>query len=105
MSGFRFIALLKILLAAVVMDGFVLALAMDASPELHEKIHHDADDGDHDCLVTQLQHGGFESVLVACLPVLVDQVCHSISWTGEPIRVSSFFLGCSIYEHGPPAVL
>ena len=104
MTGFRLMPLLKIVLAALVLDGFTLALAMEVSPELHEKIHHDADDGDHDCLATQLLHGSLESVLAACVPVLVDQVWTEISWMGRPIRVPSFFLGCSIYEHGPPKV-
>jgi len=102
MTGFRLMSLLKIVLAALVLDGFTLALAMEVSPELHQKIHHDADDGDHECLATQMQHSGLEGVLVACVPVAVDQVWSEISWTGRPIRVASFFLGCSIYEHGPP---
>ena len=102
MFSARLILILRMLLALVVLDSFTLALAMEVSPELHRKIHQDADDGDHDCFVTLLQHGGLESVLAAVLPAPVSQECTAVVWTGTPIRTASFFLTCSIYEHGPP---
>ena len=102
MFSARLISILRTLLALMVLDSFKLALAMEVSPELHRKIHQDADDGDHDCFVTLLQHGGLESVLVAVLPAPIPGEWTAVVWTGSPIRLGSFFLTCSIYEHGPP---
>lgn len=104
MFSARLSLILRVLLALLVLDGFTLALAMEVSPELHRKIHQDADDGDHDCFVTVLQHGGLESALVAVLPDPTPQEWTAVVWAGAPIRVGSFFLTCSIYEHGPPVV-
>jgi hypothetical protein len=103
MMRLRLMPLLKFVLAALVMDGFTLALAMEVSPELHHKIHHDADDGDHDCLVTALQAGGCDCAMP--LPPLVV-----IRW--EPFLrvvpkidlqwVAPLFLIHSVLEHAPP---
>jgi hypothetical protein len=49
--------------------GLVLLLdAMAASPELHELIHADAGQADHQCAVTLFGHGQIDSSVVAVVP-------------------------------------
>jgi hypothetical protein len=83
---------------------FVSALAFAGSPQLHERVHHDADHAGHRCAVTLLDAGKCElndpapliskpqpTVQLAKLPTLT------------PVWVSAPFLGASIFEHAPPA--
>ena len=42
----------------------LLLLAMAASPALHERIHHDADQPGHECAVTMFAHGQVEAANV-----------------------------------------
>jgi hypothetical protein len=50
---------------AVMLAGLILLLgAMAASPALHELIHHDAGQAEHQCAVTLFTHGSVDSATV-----------------------------------------
>lgn len=60
--------LIRNLVALTLLAHLFMVLAMAASPRLHEAIHHDADEGDHECAVTLFLHGAADDAAPA--PVL-----------------------------------
>jgi len=59
---------------ALLLIGLVLLLnAMASAPALHELIHHDASQADHQCAVTLFAHGKVDSAGPA-VPVIVPTV-------------------------------
>ena len=61
-------------------------------PELHELIHHDADDEHHDCAVTAILSGGIEHTPI--VPVVADVPapalgCFLVAFDAQPAK--SFF--------------
>jgi len=94
--GFKLICLLSL---AMLHWAMILAVC----PELHELIHHDADDEHHECAVTAILSGGIEHT--PTVPVVVDVPapafgCFVASFDAQP--AASFFLSCCILEHAPP---
>jgi hypothetical protein len=79
------------------------AMILAVCPELHELIHHDADDEYHDCAVTAILSGGSEHTPVvpvaAHVPAPVLE-CFDVSFDAQV--AASFFLSCRILEHAPP---
>ena len=79
------------------------AAVLVVCPNLHELIHHDADDEHHDCAVTLFLAGQVEQPVVdpivftqpALVDVPLDQSCDTRSY-------GSFFLNCRLLEHAPP---
>jgi hypothetical protein len=56
--------------------AFLWTLALSASPQLHQRIHRDADRGDHVCAVTLVASGNFNHSAcpqLVSVPDLVDQ--------------------------------
>ena len=94
--GFKLICLLSL---AMLHWAIILAVC----PELHELIHHDADDEHHDCAVTAILSGGIEHTPM--VPAVADVPapalgCFFASFDAQP--AASFFLSCRILEHAPP---
>src|SRR6185295_1507893 len=94
----------RLVIVLATLAGFLFALALAASPELHERLHHDCDDehGHHECLATVLHAGGCEDVappptLVAFVTTLLE-----INEPDRSIAVPSPFLTSRILEHAPP---
>ena len=93
----------KRIIAFALMAGVLWITALSASPGLHEWVHPDAGNPDHDCAVTlfssgQATHVGADLVFVARPERL--EVSDSIPY--YETFLGSFFLGCSILEHAPP---
>lgn len=94
------------LVALMVLGHFCLAVAMAASPDLHEHFHHDAGHPDHQCAVTQMDEGDLsdglpvEPLLIGPLPVSWVQVI-TVAFT--PRWVPTVFSRYSILVHAPPA--
>ena len=80
-----------------------MVLTMTISPELHRLAHHDADDGEHSCIVTLILSGGTEVPLIS---LQADLFSHSFFSLGsfQSIRFPSFFLSGYVREHAPPSV-
>jgi hypothetical protein len=93
-------------IAAVVSAAFLWALALSASPQLHERMHRDANSREHTCAVTFIASGSYDhsahTPLISA-PVPTVQFSKIPAWTSQ--WVQSPFLGASIFEHAPPALV
>jgi hypothetical protein len=90
--------------AAFVSAAFLWALALNASPQLHQRVHPDANRVEHSCAVTMITSGSYNHVshpplLGAPLPVIQFSKIPALI----PHWVPSPFLGARIFEHAPPA--
>jgi hypothetical protein len=97
-----YLARARLVLVGAVAAGFLLALALATSPQLHQLVHPDRCQPCHGCLATTLQAGAYEAVIVVVVAVQLA----AISVTRVPLRdvgmVESFFLSCRLLELGPP---
>ncbi len=90
--------------AAFVSAVFLWTLAVSASPQLHQRIHPDANRTDHNCAVTMLSSGNYDHSAQAPLisaPVPAVQFFKIPALT--PQWVESPFLSARVFEHAPPA--
>jgi len=90
--------------AAFVSAAFLYALALSASPPLHQRVHKDANRAEHTCAVTMIASGNYDHV--AHSP-LVSAPAPAVQFSKIPALmpgwVQSPFLGACIFEHAPPA--
>jgi len=91
-------------IAAFVSMGFLWALALSASPQLHQRVHKDANRVEHNCAVTMITSGSYDHaaqvpLVSAPVPALQFSKIPALS----PCWVQSPFLGACILEHAPPA--
>jgi len=90
--------------ATCVFAAFVWAIALSASPQLHQRVHADANRVEHNCAATMIASGSYDH---ATHPPLVsaDTLAPQFSKIPAltPCWVQSPFLGASIFEHAPPA--
>jgi len=90
--------------ATCVFAAFVWAIALSASPQLHQRVHADANRVEHNCAATMIASGGYDHVThppLVSADTLVPQFSKIPALT--PCWVQSPFLGASIFEHAPPA--
>jgi len=95
--------LFRALAAVFVSAAFLWSLALSVSPQLHERVHPDANRADHNCAVTLIAAGNYNHSAHAPLvsaPVPAVQFFKIPALT--PQWVESPFLGASIFEHAPP---
>jgi hypothetical protein len=104
LSRFRRHVLVRLALLALVQMGFCLAGIASVSPELHKHLHHDADDYGHECLVTTLVSGGVDHSPTAPFVVQPPVAASTELISSKGIACRSFFLDCSVFEHGPPVL-
>jgi hypothetical protein len=90
--------------AAFVSIGFFWALAVSASPQLHQRVHKDANRVEHNCAATMIASGSYDhSVQVPLVSAPVPAIQFSKIPALTPCWVQSPFLGACIFEHAPPA--
>lgn len=82
--------------------GYLLAMAMAFSPDLHHWVHQDSDQPDHHCVVTTLADGQVDSpahppVLADHLPIATGPADLSVQQFALPLFTAGFAL-----EHAPP---
>jgi hypothetical protein len=91
-------------IAAFICAAFLWALALSASPQLHERVHPDANSAEHTCAVTFIASGSYHHSTPAPLITAPDP---TVQFSKIPALntqwVQSLFLGASIFEHAPPA--
>jgi len=95
----------RAIIAAFVSVGFFWALALSASPQLHQRVHKDANRAEHNCAVTMIASGSYDHATLSPLvsaPVPIVQFSKIPALT--PCWVQSPFLGACIFEHAPPRV-
>jgi hypothetical protein len=90
--------------AICVSTAFLWALALSASPQLHQRVHKDANRVEHNCAVTMIASGSYDH---AVHPPLVSTPVPSVHFSKIPALtpqwVETLFLGASVFEHAPPA--
>jgi hypothetical protein len=92
--------------AVFVSAAFLWMLVLSASPQLHARIHADANRTDHVCAITLIASGSYEHAAqppLVSADALVSQFSEIPALT--PCWVQSPFLGACIFEHAPPAVV
>jgi len=93
-------------IAAFISVGFLWTLALSASPQLHQRVHSDANRADHNCAATMIASGSYDHAAPA---PLVSAPAPAIQFfeipTLTPCWVQSPFLGACIFEHAPPALV
>ena len=88
--------------AIIASAAFLWTLALSASPQLHERIHSDANQVDHACVVTFVTTGNVDYAPVALIisaPVPLGENLPELT----PLWVGPLFLIASVFEHAPPA--
>ena len=90
--------------AGLLSAAFLWALALSASPQLHQRVHKDANRVEHNCAATMIAAGSYNH---AAHPPLVSAPVPAIHFSKIPALtpqwVESPFLGARIFEHAPPA--
>jgi hypothetical protein len=90
--------------AALVSVAFLWALALSASPQLHQRVHKDANRVEHNCAATMIASGSYDH---AAHPPLISAPFPAPQFSKIPALipcwVQSPFLGACIFEHAPPA--
>ncbi len=91
-------------IAISVSAAFLWALALSASPQLHQRVHPDAGRVEHNCAATMIASGSYNH---AAQPPLVSALVPAVHFSKIPALtpqwVESPFLGARIFEHAPPA--
>src|SRR5438876_11458277 len=91
-------------IAVCISAAFLCALALSASPQLHQRVHPDANRVEHNCAATMIASGSYDHATHPPLvraDALVPQFSKIPALT--PCWVQSPFLGACIFEHAPPA--
>jgi hypothetical protein len=91
-------------IAICVSTAFLWALALSASPQLHQRFHTDANRVEHSCAATMIASGSYD---YSAHPPLVSAPVPFAQFSKIPALtpqwVESPFLGACIFEHAPPA--
>jgi hypothetical protein len=86
-----------------VFAAFLWALALSAAPQLHQRVHKDANRAEHNCAVTMIASGSYDH---AANPPLISAADLAPQFSKIPALtrcwVQSPFLGACIFEHAPP---
>jgi hypothetical protein len=84
--------------------AFLWALALSASPQLHKRVHPDANRVEHNCAATMIASGNYDHAAYVPLVSAPVPVIHFSKIPAlAPQWVESPFLGARIFEHAPPA--
>ena len=89
--------------AVLTFAAFLWTLTLSASPQLHERIHSDANRVGHSCAVTFVSSGSCDHSPITILikaPVALDEF--NIPEL-TPLWIQPLFLLASVFEHAPPA--
>ena len=83
--------------------AFLWALTLSASPQLHERVHSDANRAGHTCAVTMIASGNLNDSPPAALIITPAPVVELKIPELKPQRAESLFLLGAVFEHAPPA--
>src|SRR5438270_13911855 len=90
--------------AGLLSAAFLWALALSASPQLHQRVHKDAGRVEHNCAATMIASGSYDH---AAQPPLVSVPFPAVQFSKipalTPCWVQSPFFGARIFEYAPPA--
>src|ERR1700693_215034 len=87
----------RAIVAAGILSAFLWTLTLSVSPRLHERVHPDAKQSQHECAVTFVASGSYDH---AAQPPLVSAPVPAIQFSTipalHPLWVASPFLGARI---------
>jgi hypothetical protein len=83
--------------------SFLLALTLSVSPQLHERIHPDANRGSHSCAVTLIAAGNVDHSPTALSTNTPPPIAEFKVPKLNSQWVQSLFLLGAVFEHAPPA--
>ena len=94
---------LRAFVAGLVSVAFLWALALSASPYLHQRVHPDADRAEHSCAVTMVASGSYDH---AAQPPLISAPDFLGQFGSVPELTSTWvkplFLNAHVFAHAPP---
>jgi hypothetical protein len=94
----------RVFVAIFLFAAFLWALALSVSPQLHQRVHKDANRVEHNCAATMIASGSYNHVAHVPLVSAPVPVIHFSKIPAlTPQWVESPFLGACIFEHAPPA--
>lgn len=87
---------------SLLIPTFLFALFLSLAPQVHQRIHSDAQQSQHECAVTLIAAGNYDQAAppLAIAPSARTSFCTLP--TLNSIWVASLFLSASIFEHAPP---
>ena len=90
-------------IATIASVVFFCSLVLSAAPQLHTRIHPDANRADHSCAVTLVVSGSYDHATHRPLVSAPAPLIHLSKIPAlTPEWVESPFLGARIFEHAPP---
>jgi hypothetical protein len=93
----------RVFVATCISAAFLWTLALSASPQLHQRVHQDANRVEHNCAVMMIASGSYDHA--AHVP-LVSAPVPAFQFSKIPVLnpcwVQSPFLGACVFEHAPP---
>jgi hypothetical protein len=91
--------------ATCVGAAFLWALALSVSPQLHQRVHADANRAEHSCVVTAIASGNCDYTANPPLVSVPDLAVQFSKIPALPPKwVESLFLKAHIFAHAPPAI-
>jgi len=91
--------------ATCVGAAFLWALALSVSPQLHQRVHADANRAEHTCAVTAIASGSCDHAAQPPLISAPDFVSQSGRVSSlNPVWVQPLFLKAHVFAHAPPAL-
>jgi hypothetical protein len=94
----------RILFAGVLLAAFSWTLLISVSPQLHARIHADANRSEHVCAITLIGSGSYEH---AAQPPLISSprlnLRFPVTAALKSTWVEPLFLSAHIFAHAPPA--
>jgi hypothetical protein len=91
--------------ATFIAAAFFWTLLLSVSPQLHARIHAEANRGDHTCAVTLVATGNYDH---AAHPPLIRAPQPSVQFSKiaalRSTWVQALFLSAHIFAHAPPAL-
>ena len=90
-------------IATFISAAFFWTLLLSVSPQLHARVHVDANRGDHTCAVTLIASGSYDN---AAHPPLVSAPQFNVQFSKiaalRSTWVQPLFLSAHIFAHAPP---
>jgi hypothetical protein len=84
------------------LGSFFFALVLGSSPELHARVHHDANQPGHTCAVTLIASGSVDHAPVAPVIMATADLEFAKAPALAPVWVESSFRNSHIFAHAPP---
>jgi hypothetical protein len=96
-------AITRALVGILASAAFLWTLTLSVSPELHERIHPDANRPGHSCAVTMIASGNIDDSPPVTLIIAPTATDESRVPELTPCAVKPVFLLTAVFEHAPPA--